>query len=223
MTAINAIKKLEGTLVYVRMNEPQKSYVKPGTPPKPDGWQASVVITDKEVIKAYKKFGKEIDTLLAIKEVDASDFEATYKCPLPEGAGDEVWVVTLRKSTELGKTGKPVPDKYRPRVYEQVGNTRQDITFTKEVGNGSYGFLSIELFEKSDGSGSVYLKNCLVTDLVEYIRTDSDAAGGSEFDDGEAPAQPKDKVQSQAPAKAAAKSTKKAKVEDEFGDESLPF
>jgi hypothetical protein len=221
------MKKIEGTLVYVRMNEPQKAYVKPGTPQKPDEWKASVVVTDKSVIKAYRQFAKELDTLVSVKEIEAGDFEAEFKCPLPEGAGDEVWVVTLRKSTELGKTGEPVPDKYKPRVYEQVqtdsGTIRKDITYTKEVGNGSKGALSIEVFTKTNGTGTLYLKNCLVTDLVEYERKSLENDGGEFDDEDDAPAA------KSAPAKKAATTSKapakaKAKVQDDFADdESLPF
>jgi hypothetical protein len=222
------MKKIEGTLVYVRMNEPQKAYVKPGTPPKPNEWKASVVVTDKAVIKAYRQFAKELDTLVSVKEVEAGDFEAEFKCPLPEGAGDEVWVVTLRKSTELGKTGEPVPDKYKPRVYEQVqtdsGTIRNDITYTKEVGNGSKGALSIEVFTKTNGTGTLYLKNCLVTDLIEYERKSLENDGGEFDDEDDAPAAKSAPAKKAAPAsKVAAKS--KAKVQDDFADleDDLPF
>jgi hypothetical protein len=220
------MKKIEGTLVYVRMNEPQKAYVKPGTPQKPNEWKASVVVTDKAVIKAYRQFAKELDTLVSVKEVEASEFEDIYKCPLPEGAGDELWVVTLRKSTELGKTGKPVPDMFKPRIYEQVqtdsGIVRNDITYTKEVGNGSKGALSIEVFTKTDGSGTLYLKNCLVTELVEYERQSLEN-DGSEFDgdDGDAPVAKSAPAKKASAAKAPAKS--KAKVQDDFAEDDLPF
>ena len=180
------MKKIEGTLVYVRMNEPQKAYVKPGTPQKPAEWKASVVVTDKAVIKAYRQFAKELDTLVSVKEVEASEFEDAYKCPLPEGAGDEVWVVTLRKSTELGKTGKPLPQQYRPKVYQKKGNILVDITNEHLIGNGSTGIVSTELFVRNNGSASIYLKNLLVTNLIKYEKSESEGANyqpGSEFGD----------------------------------------
>ncbi len=219
------MKSVEGTLVYVCVDKPVPAFVKPGTPKKPDEWKASIVITDKAVKKELEKFGKSLDTLLSLKEVDSADFEETYKCPLPEGAGDEVWVLTLRKSTELGKTGKPVPEQFHPRVYEQVGNTRVDITHTKLVGNGSYGKLALEVFMRSAGGGSVFLKSVLVTDLVEYERKESAGSDGSEFDDdddtpAEQPAKPASKPAVKPAAKPAAKA--KAKVEDDF-DDDIPF
>ena len=214
-----SIKKIEGTLVFVQLQKPIKAYVKAGAPAKPDEWKASVVVTDKDVIKEYKKFGKSLDTLVSVKDVDSDDFEETYKCPLPEGAGDEVWVVTLRKSTELGKTGKPVPDQFKPRVFEKVGKTLVDITASKLVGNGSKGAISIDVFNKQDGSGAIYLKNVLVTELVEFESPEY-AEAGSEFDDdGEAPAKTEAAPE---PKKPAAKPKVKAKVEED-DDDQIPF
>jgi hypothetical protein len=180
------MNKLSGTLVYVAAQQPVPAYVKPGNPPKPPEWKASIVLTDKKVKKDFEKYAASIDANVSLKEVDSEDFESAYKCPLPEGAGEEVWVVTLRKSTELGKTGKPVPEGLRPRVFEQTEEDgkilRTDVTNTKLVGNGSKGSISIDLFERTNGTKSLYLKNILVTDLVEYEAPDR-APAGSEFDD----------------------------------------
>lgn len=214
------MNKLSGMLVYVQLQEPVAAFVKPGVPPKPKEWKASVVVTDKAVKKEYEKFAKSLDTLVSIKEVETSEFEEIYKVAPPEDAGDEVWIVTLRKSTELGKTGKPVPDQFKPRVYHQVGNTRQDITATKLVGNGSYGSISLDVFMKQAGGGSIFLKNVLVTDLIEYEKKAGTDNDGSEFDADDG---------SDTPVKVPAKAVEKAKVkpkakppEDEF-DSSDPF
>lgn len=216
------MKSIKGTLVYVKVQKPVKAFIKAGVPPKPDVWQASVVITDKAVKKEYEKFAKSLDTLVSIKEVDSSEFEDTYKCPLPEGAGDEVWVITLRKSTELGKTGKPVPDIYQPRVYEQVGKTLVDITHTKLVGNGSKGAISLDVFMKSAGGGSIFLKNVKVDELVEY-EENTLSEPGSEFEDEteDTPAsKPAAKTVVATPAKPAAKK-KVVPVDDD--DSEIPF
>jgi hypothetical protein len=223
-----SIKKIEGTLVYVQVQKPVKAFVKAGTPIKPDEWKASVVVTDKSVIKAYQKYGKELDTLVSVKEVESSEFEEIYKCDLPEGAGDEVWVVTLRKSTELGKTGEKVPDKYKPRVFEKVGSTLVDVTMSKMPGNGSKGAISIDAFIKTSGGGALYLKNVMVTDMIEYIPEDS-AEAGSEFDD-DADSTPQVQLK-QEPAKPAVKEGKqaqkakavKAKPESDLDESDLPF
>lgn len=221
------MKTLSGMLLYVSVQEPVAAFVKAGAPPKPKEWKASVVITDKAVKKEYEKFAKSLDTLVSIKEVETSDFESIYKTAPPEDAGDEVWVVTLRKSTELGKTGKSVPDQFKPRVYHQIGNTRQDITATTLVGNGSYGSISLDIFMKQAGGGSIFLKNVLVTDLVEYERKDSATNDGSEFDADDGSDTPV-KIPAKAVEKAKVATAAKAKAKppvDEFDDmdDNIPF
>jgi len=219
MSNTQDFSKVFGTIVFCQMSEPVKAFVKPGAPKKPDEYKCSIVITDKAYKKELEKYGKSLDTLLSIKEVDSSDFEEKYKCVLPEEAGDEVWVFTLRKSSELGKTGRPVPPQYLPKVFEKIKNTMVEITTTKNVGNGSKGWLSIDRFDRSAGGASLFLKNLLVTDLIEYVKQESEYEAGSEF--GEDVPAPK------APAKTAAKPTVKPKakppVDDEDDSDSLPF
>lgn len=219
------MKKIEGTLVYVHVQEPVEAFHKPNTPKKPPLWQASVVITDKAVRKEFVNFGKSLDTLVSCKEIDIAELEEKYKIPAPEGAGDEVWIVTLRKSTMLGNTGDPVPEKYKPKVFEKQGNVLVDITNTKLVGNGSKGAISFDVFHKKDGTGSIYLKNVLVTDLIEYIKPESaDGKPGSEFDDGDEPAeQPKVATKVSAPAKPAAKPARNRGAVSDDDLENLPF
>jgi hypothetical protein len=219
--------KIEGTLVYVQVQESVKAYVKPGTPKKPDEWKASVVLTDEDFVDELEEYGKSLDTLLSIKKVKSSTFEETYKCDLPEGAGKNVWILTLRKSVELGKTGKPVPEIFRPRVFHKVKNTHVDITYEKLVGNGSYGVISIDKFERDSGGASLYLKNILVTDLKEYVRTESSYTAGSEFEDGneeaedKKPEAKKQEPKQEAPKKPKAPAKKEAKDSEE--DEEFPF
>ena len=212
------MNKLFGTLVYVSIAEPANAYVKPGLPPKPKEFKASLVISDKANIKAFKKYAESIDAKVSLKEYDdQEEFTSKMKVAWPEDAGDEVWVVTFRKSTELGKTGKPVPDLYRPRVFEQVGKAHVEITHSKLVGNGSKGWISIDRFDRENNTSSLYLKNVLVTELVEYVKAESDYVVGSEFDDDTSTPAPAAK----APAKPAAKAKAKPPVEDD--DDTSPF
>ena len=218
--------KVSGTIVFCQMSEPVNAYVKPGAPKKPQEWKCSVVITDKAYKKELEKYGKSLDTLLSIKEVDSADFEEKYKCPLPEGAGDEVWVFTLRKSTELGKTGRPVPSQYQPKVFEKIKNTMVEITSTKLVGNGAFGTLSIDKFDRSAGGSSLFLKNLLVTSMVEYVKKDSDYEAGSEF--GDDSASDGNGGSTRVPASAKTKDVPKVKPkakpqEDEDDSFDLPF
>ena len=130
--------------------------------------------------------------------------------------------MTLRKSTELGKTGKPVPIQYEPKVFEKIGNTMLEITSMKLVANGSYGTMSIDRFDRSNGGSSLYLKNLLVTDLIEYVKQESEYEAGSEFsDDEDTPPVTKAAAKAPAPVKAPAKAKVKAADEDE--DFDIPF
>lgn len=214
------MKSITGTLVYVIVDRAVDCYEKN----KGKEWKAGVVITDEDIADAWD----ELYPKQAAKKVKANQFEETYKCELPEDAGKNVWVITLKKNEKLAN-GEPVPDKYRPRVFEKQGNSRVDVTFTKLVGNGSKGTLSVDHYETETYGAVARLKNILVTDLVEYVAPEgSDYESGSEFDE-DAPAE-KPAAKSAEKAKPAAKTTtKKAapakeekKADDEF-DDSDPF
>ena len=194
--------------------------MKPGAPVKADEWKASVVLTDEDYVDALEDYARELDTQISLKKVKAVEFEEKYKCEVPEGAGKNVWILTLRKSTELGKTGKPVPPQFQPKVYLKEGKVLKDVTATHLVGNGSKGAISVNRFDRSAGGSSLYLQNVLVTDLVEYESKSSDYRSGSEFedsaDDGEG-----GNVKVPASAKTPTKVSKKV-VEDD-GDLNSPF
>ena len=218
--------KVSGTIVYCQMAEPVKAFVKPGAPKKPDEWKCSLVLTDEDYVDELEAYGKSLDTLLSIKKVKTSEFEEKYKCPVPEGASKNVWIFTLRKSVELGKTGKPVPDIYKPKVFEKIKNTMVEITSTKLVGNGAKGTLSIDKFDRSAGGSSLFLKNLLVTSMVEYVKQDSDYEAGSEF--GDDSASDGNGGSTRVPASAKTKDVPKVKAkakpqDDEDDSDSLPF
>jgi len=214
------MQKLTGMLLYVSLNKPVKGYVKAGEPPKPDEWKASVAISDEDVLDEYEAFANKIDAKTSIKKVKTAEFEAIYKVAPPEDAGKNVWVITLRKSTELGKTGKPVPDLYKPKVFEKVGKTLVDVTNSKLPANGSYGSISIDKFERTNGTASLYLKNVLVTEMIEYVQEESSYNPGDEFDDEPKAEKPKDKPEAKAPA---AKPKARAKNEEVEDDGDVPF
>lgn len=220
------MQKLTGMLLYVQLHKPVKSYIKPGAPPKADEWKASVVITDEDVLDQYEAFTKEIDAATSIKKIKTAEFEATYKVAPPEDASKNIWVITLRKSTELGKTGKPVPDLYKPKVFEKVGKTLIDVTNTKLPANGSYGSISIDKFERTNGTTSLYLKNVLVTEMIEYVRDKEGSVyeAGSEFDD-ESDDTPEAKPAVETAAKVeVVKPKARAKVEPvDIDEDDLPF
>lgn len=217
--------KVSGMIVYCQMAEPVKAFVKPGAPSKADEWKCSIVLTDEDYVDELEAYGKSLDTLLSMKKVKTIDFENTYKVAPPEGAGKNVWVFTLRKSTELGKTGKPVPSQYQPKVFEKVKNTMVEITNSKLVGNGSYGTVSVDKFDRTAGGSSLFLKNLLVTDLIEYVKQESDYEAGSEFGDDSASDGNGSsvKVPASAKTKDAPKAKAKAKPQDDEDSDELPF
>ena len=224
------MQKLSGMLLYVQINKPVKGYVKPGSPPKADEWKASVAITDEDVLDEFEAFVKEIDAGSSIKKVKTVDFTASYKVAPPADAGKNIWVVTLRKSTELGKTGNPVPDLYKPKVFEKVKNTLIDVTNTKLPANGSYGSISIDRFDRTNGTTSLYLKNVLVTEMIEYVFDETVYNPGDEFGESpEAKAEvPKVKAIPKAEAevpKVETKAKTRAKVIESFEDmdDDIPF
>jgi hypothetical protein len=219
------IKKLEGMLLYICVNKPVKAYLKPGTAPKPDEWKASIAISDEDVLDEFEDYIKEIDSKASIKKVKTAEFESIYKVAPPEGAGKNIWIVTFRKSTKLGKTDKDVPDLFKPKVFEKIGSTLVDITNSKLVGNGSIGAISIERFDRNNGTASLYLKNVMVTDLIEYVQAENDYNPGDEFSD-EGDDEPADKPAEKAPEapkknKTAAKSNKETPAEPK--DQDDPF
>jgi len=213
-------EKIYGMLVYVQVQKPVPALQEQGKPKKPDEWKASVVITDEDFVDELEEYGSSLGTQLSLKKVKTEKFKELYKVDPPSEAGKNVWVFTLRKSTELGKTGKPVPDQFQPKVFEKQGKRLVDVTQTKLPANGSIGALSVDRFNRNDGKSSLYLKNVLVTDMIEYVRPEGSAyESGSEFedevDDGDSTPEPKE-------SKPAAKSTK-AKPKQESADDMDPF
>ena len=217
------MNKLTGTLLYVQLNKPVKAYVKAGEDPKPAEWKASIAITDEDTVDAFEEYATGIDAKVSVKKVKTVDFEEKYKVAPPEGAGKNIWVVTFRKSTELGKTGKPVPDLYKPKVFEKIGKTLVDVTNSKLPANGSLGSISIDVFTRDNGTSSLYLKNVLVTDMIEYVPDETaQYEAGSEFDDeADAPAEkPAAKAEAKPAAKAKAVKPKAAEADEE---DDVPF
>lgn len=220
--------KVKGTLVYVQINQPVAAFVKAGEPAKPKEWKASIVLTDEDEVDAFEAYANSLGANTSIKKVKATEFENKYKTPVPEDAGKNVWVLTFRKSTELGKTGAPVPAKYVPRVMERVGNTLIDVTNTKLPANGSKGSISLDLFKRTDGTHNIFLKNVLVTDMIEYEGKASTYNPGDEFGDDEeaeaaveAPAKPAKATAAKPTSATPAKATKPAKAE--VDPEDPPF
>ena len=165
------MKTLEGMLVYVMLHQATPCYDKE----KGTEWKAGVVV-DEDTADAFA----EIYAKQPARKVKRTEFKDVYKCDPPEGSEKNLYVITLKKNTHLANK-EPVPDKYKPRVFEQVKGTLVDITETKLPANGSYGAISIDHYENSFGA-SARLKNVKVTSLIEFERSESTYQPGAEFD-----------------------------------------
>jgi len=83
--------------------------------------------------------------------------------------------------------------------------------------------VSIAKFARSAGGYSLFLKNLLVTSMVEYVKKDSDYEAGSEFGDDSASDGNGGSAKVPASAKAKAAPKKAASQEDEDDSSDLPF
>lgn len=165
-----AIDKLSGTLVYVQLETPVPCFVEE----KGKEWKCSIVISEDDADEWDEAYPQQ-----KAKQVKTSEFSEIYKIDPPFADQRKQYVVTLRKNTMLAN-GKPVPDKYRPKVYLKVDDGMEDITQDKLVANGSEGKISVDHYEGKKGPVA-RLRNVLVTDFIEYVREEREADGGSEF------------------------------------------
>lgn len=169
------MKKLEGMLLYCALQDPVPCFEKT----KGKEWKVSVVVdedTADEFAEIYKK--------QAAKKVKRSEFKDTYNVEPPEGSSKNLYVITLRRNTQYKKNGEMVnlPDQYRPRLKQRNEEGElEDITDSVLVANGSYGQVTIDHYETEQYGASARLKNVLVTELIEYVRTQKD--DDDEFDD----------------------------------------
>jgi len=201
---------VEGVLVYVCTKVPVKKY-------KSEAKQFKVgVVVSEDVAEA---FGDAYPKQEA-KAIKTSEFEELYKIEPPFPDQRKQFVVTLKKD-ELLANGEPVPEKYKPKVFQKnaAGRVEQiDVL----VANGSTGKVSLDIFESKEYGTFARLKNVLVTNLIEYKQTGGDAgsefgeveSGGSEFEETKP-------TPTSAPK--ANKPTKAKRPANEESEEDLPF
>lgn len=194
------IKQLDGTLVYCMIDRAVDCWDKT----KGKEFKCGVVLTDEDEADAFDEaYPKQTS-----KKVKAVEFEEIYKCPVPEGAGKNVWVVTLKKNEKLAN-GEPVPDKYKPHVFLLDDEGKTDITLTKLVANGSKGAITIDHYSGEKGNVA-RLKNVFVTELIEYVKPEgSSYESGDEYEPtGKVTKVNESKVEPAKPAKATKKAVK---------------
>ena len=205
------MKTLEGMLVYCMLHQATPCYDKE----KGTEWKCGVVV-DEDTADAFA----EVYAKQPARKVKRTEFKEIYKCDPPEGSEKNLYVITLKKNTHLANK-EPVPDKYKPRVFEQVGKTLVDITETKLPANGSYGAISIDHYENSFGA-SARLKNVKVTSLIEFERAESNYQPGDEFDSADDDNGGTVRVPEKAKTSAAPKGKKPPAVEESDSDQD-PF
>ena len=199
------------TFFYTKIMNPVPAYNKVDSE-----WVVDVVASKKDAKAVKKEFPKT-----SLKEYDNDDFREKFGVEPPFPDQDEQFVLKFKKSHI--KNGKETPEKYRPRVIQQLEDgSRVDITFDKLVGNGSKGDISYRVKETDSYGNFVELQAILVKELVEY---QSKSAGVTdEFGPVELKASPKEQVvEIQGNPEAKAKPRKEDVVEEADESSDLPF
>lgn len=214
--------KLTGMLVYACLDKPVDCFDKD----KGQEYKCGVVVDEDTADSFAAEFPKQ-----AARKVKRSEFEGLYKCQPPEGSEKNLYVITLKKNSQITDKATqekiPLPAKYRPRLLQKQGTTLVDITNTQKAANSSYGIVSYEAGETRYGLVA-RLKNVLVTNLVPYEGGGSDYEVGDEF--GDDSASDGDGGSVKVPASAKTKEAPKAKPkaapkpQDDFDEsDELPF
>ena len=148
---------VSGTFLFTKIMNPVPAYNK-----QDSEWSVQLATKKADAKKIKKEFPKT-----SLKEFDNDDFVEKFKVEVPYPEQDEQYVLTFKKSHI--KNGKETPEKYRPRVIQELEDgSRVDITFDKMIANGSKGDLSYRIKETDSYGNFVELQAILVKELVEY-------------------------------------------------------
>jgi hypothetical protein len=163
------------------------------------------------------------------KSLKNEAFTEKYKIDPPFPNQKKQYVVNVKKMHSKG--GVELPEKFRPRVFQVIEGKNVDITFEKEVGNGSYGKLSYSTYTNNFGT-HVQLDSILVEKLVEYTREEKDGvdgeggnnrAAGSDFGNVELAEAPKGQKAVNKQSDVAPKSRAKPAPDFSDMDDDIPF
>ena len=124
--------------------------------------------------KADKVAFNKLKLNKTIKEIDNAEFEAKFKTDVPFPGQDEQYSISVTQNVTK-KDGSPLADFLRPKTYLRKDGKVSEITDVL-IGNGSQGTLRYTVRDSpiEGGKPSIKLSALLVTDLVEYVRKDSD-------------------------------------------------
>lgn len=159
---------IEGTLVYVCIETPNKKYQS-----EDREYTAAIVVDEDTADEWNDRFPKQ-----PAKVVKTIDFEKEYKIAPVFADEKKQYVIRLKKDAQY-KDGNPIAEPFRPKVLWQKEDGKVvDVTTSVLPANGSKGKIS---FETSENDYGVFakLKNVLVTEMIEYVRPSRDA--GDDF------------------------------------------
>lgn len=199
---------LEGIACYAKVQVPGNKY-------QSDEKEFSIdIVVDKGTYKAWgKRFPKQKG-----KTVDNEDFKEIFKIDPPFEDQDEQCVIKLKKAANY-KDGTVLDKKYWPKVLVQKNDKAVAIEEGVFIANGSKVKVSFEIRENSYGTFAK-LKNVLVTDLIEYRKSDNNGSEfGLEVEDNEKEfADEFSEESKQEPKKSSTKKEPKVEPEDDSDD-----
>jgi len=158
----------------------------------------------KAPVKALNEKNTEVSVQVVMSEDDADNlleacpsanvktfkneaFEDKFKFEAPFPSQKKQFVASFKKM--ISKDGVDLPEDFRPRVIHlQEDGTKVDVTFEKEIGNGSKGAVAYSTYtaEYTDKETNKKVKKLLsqlvaiqVTDLIEYSSSSGDGDGES--------------------------------------------
>jgi hypothetical protein len=159
----------------------------------------------KAPVKALNEKNTEVSVQAVVSEDDADNlleacpsanvktfkndaFAEKFKFEAPFPDQKKQYVVSMKKM--VSRDGVDLPEDYRPRaIMLNEDGSKEDITFLKEIGNGSRGDLAYSTYtaDYKDKESGKQVKKLLsqlvaiqVTDLVEYSSGDNSEGGDAE-------------------------------------------
>jgi hypothetical protein len=165
-------------------------------------YKVSAIVTEEVADEWEEKFSKQLQSIKTDK------FEERFKFPAPFPKEKKQYIISVAQFAQgkNKKTGeifdKPFYFKTRPKLYvkSEEGEVSEK-TMDVLVQNGSFGDVAFT-FGKNPHGNFGYLKDVLVTNLIEYEASDNQSVfgttvGGSSYVEPEKPTEPEPTKESQ--------------------------
>ena len=154
--------KIKGYFVYTSINSPKLKY---GSVTEKE-YTVGIIVSEEDA-EAFedKKYNKKV------KEIRTSEFKEKYKFEPPFPDQKKQYLIVATQNV-LNSRGEALSPDLRPRAYHKKEDGKlYDIT-DKNIGNGSYGTLRINVLpimkNQTSDKPSIKLSAILVEDLIEY-------------------------------------------------------